>query len=173
MRSSIWNLFLTVGVRPPRVSRFPASPLVPRAKPALPPISPSPTPTTDEDGKFYDAEDGDACPEALAMYVQKTWKRPEQFMDDQPAVPMLLLKPPPPPPEDGEEPPVDENADPDDPSQPRPTGQPARRRSTTGAMPDDRIMLELGQWATPTPAAPSRATSPGSARSSCSSAPSR
>ena len=110
---------MTVGARPPRVSRFPASPLVPRAKPALPPISPSPSPTTDEDGKFYDAEDGDACPEALAMYVQKTWKRPEQFMDDQPAVPMLLLKPPPPPPEDGEEPPVDENADPDDPSQPR------------------------------------------------------
>ena len=52
------------------------------------------------------------------MYVD-TWKRPEHFMPDQPAVPMLLLKPPPPPPEDGEEPPVDENADPDDPSQPR------------------------------------------------------
>ena len=41
-------------------------------------------------------------------------------------------------------------------------GRRARRRrasATTGAMPDDRIRLLLGQCATPTPAAPSRATS--------------
>ena len=49
----------------------------------------------------------------------------------------------------------------DDPSTPSPTGTPARRMAVTGAMPDDRIMLELGQWATPTPAAPSRTTSSG------------
>ena len=41
-------------------------------------------------------------------------------------------------------------------------GRRARRRragATTGAMPDDRIRLLLGQWATPTPAAPSRTIS--------------
>ena len=32
--------------------------------------------------------------------------------------------------------------------------RPGPRRSTTGAMPDDRIRLELGQWATPTPPLP-------------------
>ena len=43
--------FLTVGARPPRVSRFPASPLVPNAKPALPPISSPPTPPRDRRGR--------------------------------------------------------------------------------------------------------------------------
>ena len=45
----------------------------------------------------------------------------------------------------------------DDPSTPSPTGTPAARRSTTGAIPEARIRLLDGQWATPTPAAPSRA----------------
>src|SRR6185295_5276748 len=40
----------------------------------------------------------------------------------------------------------------DEPSTPSPTGTPAARSDTTGAMPDDRIMLLLGQCATPTPA---------------------
>ena len=44
----------------------------------------------------------------------------------------------------------------DEPSTPRPTATPAARRSTTGAMPEARIRLLDGQWATPTPAAPSR-----------------
>ena len=47
-----------------------------------------------------------------------------------------------------------------DPSQPRPTGTPAARNSRTGAKPPPPIsMFELGQCATPTPAAPSRVTS--------------
>ena len=49
-----------------------------------------------------------------------------------------------------------------DPSQPRPTGTPDARNSRTGANPPPPIsMLEEGQCATPTPAAPSRATSAG------------
>ena len=51
-----------------------------------------------------------------------------------------------------------ESAD-DEPSTPSPTSTPAARRSTTGAIPDDRIRLLDGQWATPTLAAPRRATS--------------
>ena len=51
------------------------------------------------------------------MFVE-TWKRPEAFIPGE-TPPMLLVKDPPPPPEDGEEPVVDENADPDDPSPPR------------------------------------------------------
>ena len=51
------------------------------------------------------------------MFVE-TWKRPEAFIPGE-MPPMLLVKDPPPPPEDGEEPVVDENADPDDPSPPR------------------------------------------------------
>ena len=47
----------------------------------------------------------------------------------------------------------------DEPSTPSPTCTPAARSDTTGAMPDERIMLLLGQCATPTPAAPSRITS--------------
>ena len=56
-----------------------------------------------------------------------------------------------------------ESAD-DEPSTPRPTCTPAARRATTGAMPDDRMRLLDGQWATPTPAAPKRRTSSGSGR---------
>ena len=49
-----------------------------------------------------------------------------------------------------------------DPSQPRPTGAPAARNSRTGAKPPPPMsMLELGQCATPTPAAPSLVTSAG------------
>ena len=47
----------------------------------------------------------------------------------------------------------------DEPSTPRPTCTPAARRATTGAMPEARIRLLDGQWATPTPAAPRRRTS--------------
>ena len=50
----------------------------------------------------------------------------------------------------------------DEPSTPSPTSTPAARRSTTGAMPDERMRLLDGQWATPTFAAPRLATSPGS-----------
>ena len=47
-----------------------------------------------------------------------------------------------------------------DPSQPSPTGAPAARSSLTGANPPPPMsMFELGQCATPTPAAPSRVTS--------------
>ena len=48
-----------------------------------------------------------------------------------------------------------ESAD-DEPSTPSPTGHPAARSDVTGAIPDDKIRLELGQCATPTSAAPSR-----------------
>ena len=51
-----------------------------------------------------------------------------------------------------------ESAD-DEPSTPRPTLAPAARRSTTGEMPDANIRFELGQCATPMPAAPRRCTS--------------
>jgi hypothetical protein len=48
----------------------------------------------------------------------------------------------------------------DEPSQPSPTGVPAPRRSVTGQIRSlPRIMFELGQCATPTPAAPSRVIS--------------
>ena len=48
----------------------------------------------------------------------------------------------------------------EDPSQPSPTGLPATRSSRTGANPPPASsMFELGQCATPTPAAPSRAAS--------------
>ena len=48
----------------------------------------------------------------------------------------------------------------DEPSTPSPTGTPAARRSTTGAMPDERIRLLDGQCAAPTPAAPDPAPAP-------------
>ena len=49
-----------------------------------------------------------------------------------------------------------------EPSQPRPTGTPAARNCFTGAIPPPPIiMFELGQCATPTPAAPRRSISAG------------
>ena len=51
-----------------------------------------------------------------------------------------------------------ESAD-DEPSTPRPTFTPAARSSTTGEIPEAKIMLLLGQCATPIPAAPNRCTS--------------
>jgi hypothetical protein len=49
----------------------------------------------------------------------------------------------------------------DAPSTPMPTGAPAFRSSTTGAMPTPMVSAAVAQWATPTPAAPSRAISAG------------
>ena len=46
-----------------------------------------------------------------------------------------------------------------DPSTPMPTGTPAASSSTVRAMPEASRMLELGQCATPVPAAPRRAIS--------------
>ena len=46
-----------------------------------------------------------------------------------------------------------------EPSTPRPTCTPAARRSTTGAMPEARMRLLLGQCAAPMPARPRRCTS--------------
>ena len=43
-----------------------------------------------------------------------------------------------------------------EPSTPRPTGTPASSISRTGAMPEPRRKLELGQWATPVPVSPKR-----------------
>ena len=46
-----------------------------------------------------------------------------------------------------------------EPSTPSPTGAPAFRRSSVGAIPEASLMLEEGQWATPQPARPTDAIS--------------
>ena len=46
-----------------------------------------------------------------------------------------------------------------EPSTPRPTGAPAASSSQVRQRPEARVMFEVGQWQTPTPAAPSRVTS--------------
>ena len=61
-----------------------------------------------------------------------------------------------------------ESAD-DDPSTPSPTGAPAARSSATGDSPLPRIMLDDGQCAAPTRAAPSRVTSSASGQTTCAS----
>ena len=56
-----------------------------------------------------------------------------------------------------------------EPSTPSPTGAPAARSSATGASPLPRIMLDDGQCAAPTRAAPRRVTSSAFGQTTCAS----